>query len=310
MKGQPLVSVIVPCYNVADYIEKAVFSILNQSYRNLEIFLVDDASTDDTLAKLKAFNDKRIKILQFETNTKKIGAVNEALQQTTGEFIAFQDADDWSEAGKIEQQVKQFQLIKDLGICFTKYRHVSHILSVPVRIAQSDSELKDEFLNFGSRKLTQLAPSMCATMMITRYVLNETNGYHPYFAGRVAEDIHWVYRILKKHPGVAIDKPLYNITAREGSLTNMQFAGKNVKAAYTWQLLSKIIHKDVQEHVDLLDPSNSNELKQAELEACEEALVENIRLVGAIRSAFENSTSFRLGKTLLMPYHKLIKWFN
>ena len=67
----PLVSIIIPCYNVSGYVEKAVTSILNQSYNNLEIFLIDDASTDDTWQKIKSFKDARIKVIAFKENTQK-----------------------------------------------------------------------------------------------------------------------------------------------------------------------------------------------------------------------------------------------
>jgi glycosyltransferase involved in cell wall biosynthesis len=309
MNYNPLVSVIIPCYNVTEYVDKAVYSILGQTYTNLEIIIIDDASTDDTLLKIKAIKDARIKLIEFKENTKKIEAVNASLKLATGELIAFQDADDWSEPNRIEQQLKWFQSIEDLGICFTKYRLYSHTITVPVKIAQSDAELKDEFLKFGLKELTDLAPTMCATMMITRAVLEKTTGYHPYFAGRVAEDIHWVYRILKEFKGVAIDEPLYNITIREGSLTQMQYAGCNVKAAYAWHLLSHIVDKDIQENIDILDPVNNRLLQDLELKACEHALEESILRLNSLKFTFENSMSYKLGKLFLTPVH-LLKSFK
>ncbi|WP_162426435.1 glycosyltransferase family 2 protein [Pontibacter pudoricolor] len=305
MEMHPLVSVIIPCYNVAAYIERAVLSILNQTYPRLEIFLIDDASTDDTLLKIKSFQDERVNVIELKENTQKIGAVNIALSACTGDLIAFQDADDWSEFNRIELQVSQFRNLTKLGICFTNYKYVNLRHSVPNNIALTDKELKDEFLKFGYNNSKHLEPTMCATMMISRAVLTETNGYHPYFAGRVAEDIYWVYKILKKYKGIAINKPLYNINSRDGSLTQLQHAGKNAKSAYSWQLLSKIIYKDMHEHLDVLSPDHINELRKLELEACEEALLKAIRSTVETKNSYENSTSFRLGRFITSCFHFL-----
>jgi glycosyltransferase involved in cell wall biosynthesis len=309
MENDPLVSVVIPCFNVAGYVENAVRSILNQSYKNLEVIIVDDASTDDTLKILNAIKDPRIIVIQLKENTQKVLAVNTALQKAKGDFIAFQDADDWSEEVRIEEQMKFFNLFPSLGICFTGYRYATDKLHQDLRLSLTDEELRDEFIMFGRRKLGGLSPTMCATMMITREVLNKTKGYHPFFSGRVAEDIHWVYRILKEFKGSTVNKILYNINQREGSLTEKQLNGKNAKAAYTWKLLSKIIYRDYEKNIDVLEPIYENELRSLELEACEEELVERIFLNNKLQTTYETSMRYRLGKLLLSPYSylKLIK---
>jgi glycosyltransferase involved in cell wall biosynthesis len=301
VKSHPLVSVIIPCYNVSAYVGKAIQSILEQTYSNLEIWIIDDASTDDTLQNIYSFKDKRIRVIEYKQNTQKVGAVNDVLEKVNGDFICFQDADDWSEPGRIEMQVACFHNTPSLGICFTNYEYTHSAKKDENKIPLSDGELKDEFLNFRRRKNTQFAPTICATMMITKEVLDETRGYHNYFTGRVAEDIHWVYRILKKHSGVTINKPFYHIQQTIDSLTHDQSTGKSAKSAYAWQLLSKIIYKDIYENIDVLAPANESILKTLELEACEEALVENIKNTISIRATYEQSSSYKLGRFLLSP---------
>ena len=122
--SSPLISVIIPCYNVSPYVERAVTSILSQTYKNLEIWIIDDASTDDTLQKIKSFSDDRIHIVPISKNTQKVGAVNEVLKRVTGDYIAFQDADDWSEPDRLQKQLNEFDKDPQLGICFTNYRYV------------------------------------------------------------------------------------------------------------------------------------------------------------------------------------------
>ena len=95
MNNHPLVSIIVPIYNTAKYLPKCLDSILNQTYQNLEIILVDDGSTDDsgTIAKNYAKKDSRIKVIHQE-NAGQSSARNLGLKKSTGEYISFIDSDD------------------------------------------------------------------------------------------------------------------------------------------------------------------------------------------------------------------------
>ena len=297
----PLVSIIIPCYNVSAFVEKAVESILSQTYHNLEIWIVDDGSTDDTLQKIQAFKDDRIRVVIFEKNTYKVGAVNEVLQKVKGDYIAFQDADDWSEPERINEQVKQFIQNPALGICFTNFRYVGEKQFIPDRIAVSNEELRAGFLDYDHKRRLDFSLPICGTMMISREALRKTGGYDPYFAGRVAEDIHWVYRILKDYEGISINEILYNYRLRKGSLTEKQTAGKNAKYSYSWQLLSKIIHKDIHEGIDVLSPGNRELLKKLELEACEDALIECKQQLTETIDIYEKSWSFRIGRLILSP---------
>ncbi len=305
----PLISVIIPCYNVSDFVEKAINSILCQTYNNLEIWIIDDGSTDDTLKKINAIKDKRIKVATFVENTQKIGAVNEVLKKVNGNFIAFQDADDWSEPDRIKMQLQQFTIDPDLGICFTGYNYIGTKNFLPGKISLTNEELRNEFLNYTHKRFMESSPTICATMMISRAALDATCGYHPYFVGRVAEDIHWVYRILKDFKGITVNKVLYNYSFRNGSFSQIQGEGSNAKYAYSWQLLSKLIYKDIHEGIDVLLPENKDLLINLELESCEDALLETIQLLNQTKNAYEKSFSFNLGKLILTPY-RIIKRFN
>lgn len=306
MYNYPLVSVIIPCYNVEQYVSRSIESIINQTYNNLEIWIINDGSTDKTIDVIKSFNDKRIRLVDFEFNTSKIGAVNTVLQKVNGDFICFQDADDWSVEYRIEMQVKEFLNDFQLGICLTNYKY-SNKKKETYTVATTDKHLKDEFLNFGHKKNTEFSPSMCATMMITNKVLKNTFGYHPFFTGKVAEDIHWVYRILKYYKGISIPEVLYFINLREDSLTGNLYSGKNVKAVSMFKLLDKIIYKDIYENFDVLDAANINELKVIELLACEETLAEQIQFTRQLKSVYENSWNFKIGKLVLTPFKYLFK---
>jgi glycosyltransferase involved in cell wall biosynthesis len=305
-KTEPLISIIIPCYNIASFVCQAIQSIIDQTYKNLEIWIIDDASSDHTLQKINTIKDPRIKLIEFKKNTQKVGAVNDVLQKVKGDYIAMQDADDWSEPNRIKMQLQQFMNDPELGICFTGYRYIAKKVSLPAKISLTNNELKSEFLDFYKNDIKRNS-TVCPTMMISREALVKTKGYSFYFSGRVAEDIQWIYRILKDFKGITVDQPLYNYRLREGSFTQIQSTGTNVKYAYSWQLLSKIIHKDVYEGIDVLAPENRELLNQLELEACEDALVKTIKLLKETRAVYENSTSFKLGKLLLKPWSLLKK---
>jgi glycosyltransferase involved in cell wall biosynthesis len=308
-KAAPLISVIIPCYNVASYVETAIQSILQQTHSNLEIFIIDDASTDNTLEKINSFKDERIEVITFKENTQKVGAVNEVLKKVKGDYIAFQDSDDWSEPIRIREQLNEFLKDTDLGICFTKYRYFANKAILPKKISLTYEDLRNEFLDYNFKRDNGSSPTICGTMMISKAALKKTVGYHPYFAGRVAEDIQWIYRILKDFKGITINKALYNYRLRQGSFTQVQSIGIKPKYAYSWQLLSKIIYKDIHEGIDVLAHGNENLLKELELEACEEALIQNIQLVNETRRIYENSLSFRIGKFITTPV-RMIKKIN
>ncbi|GAB4530274.1 MAG: hypothetical protein Tsb0014_12810 [Pleurocapsa sp.] len=100
------VSVIIPAYNSAEYISKAIESVLNQTYCNLEIIIVDDASTDATLEIIKSFQDKRLKIIKNEHNLGVSAARNLALKQARGNWIALLDSDDWYASERLEKLLR------------------------------------------------------------------------------------------------------------------------------------------------------------------------------------------------------------
>ena len=103
------VSVCIPVYNGEDTIEAAIQSVLNQSYENLEIIVVDNASTDSTLQKIQRFDDNRIKVFVNESNLGMAGNWNKCLEYVTSEFVHFLCADDVMERDCIEKKVKAIQ---------------------------------------------------------------------------------------------------------------------------------------------------------------------------------------------------------
>src|SRR3989344_6977516 len=106
--NQPLVSVIIPSFNRQNSIAKAIESALSQSYKNLEIIIIDNRSVDGTLKILAEYSkkDSRIKVIENEQNLSLVKTLNKAIRISTGVYIARLDDDDtWLDAHKIEKQV-------------------------------------------------------------------------------------------------------------------------------------------------------------------------------------------------------------
>jgi glycosyltransferase involved in cell wall biosynthesis len=108
------VSVIIPAYNQENYLQKAIQSVLNQTYQTLEILVVDDGSTDETAQVAKAFPDERIRYI-YQENRGLSAARNTGIRQSTGKFITFLDSDDQFLPEKIETLVNILETNPDFG---------------------------------------------------------------------------------------------------------------------------------------------------------------------------------------------------
>lgn len=116
---EPLISVIVPVYNRAHMIARAVGSICNQSYRNLDIIVVDDCSTDDIRGAVAAIGDPRVRLLHHEKNGGASAARNTGVAGARGEFIAFHDSDDVSIFDRFAREMALMQANPGLIGVFT-----------------------------------------------------------------------------------------------------------------------------------------------------------------------------------------------
>lgn len=120
---KPLVSVLIPCYNVDQYVEEAINSILTQTYSNLEIIAINDCSTDKTgdILQELAKKDSRITVIDNSQNLKLIQTLNKGIQLCNGEYIARMDADDISLPTRIEKEVDFLERHRDHDIVSTQF---------------------------------------------------------------------------------------------------------------------------------------------------------------------------------------------
>lgn len=217
MEQDVLVSVIVPVYNVEAYLPRCVDSILNQTYRNLEIILVDDGTKDDSdkICDDYAEKDCRIRVIHKE-NGGLSSARNAGIDIARGEYLAFVDSDDWIEPDALESLLEtaleqKTELViagrwdvkaktgeKKLGLCPEKLETVSAEEAVR-RIFTWDH-----------------CDSASWDKLYHRRLFREIR----FPVGKICEDVPIMYRIVLDAGRVAmLDKPIYNYFHRDGSIT-------------------------------------------------------------------------------------------
>jgi glycosyltransferase involved in cell wall biosynthesis len=123
MSDSPLISVIIPMYNTLHYIERTIESVLTQTYRSLEVVVVDDGSTDNGAEIVKALmlKDPRIKYI-FQSNQGVSAARNNAITQSTGEYLAFLDSDDLWFPDKLQKQMTRI-ISTNMDACYCGYQY-------------------------------------------------------------------------------------------------------------------------------------------------------------------------------------------
>jgi glycosyltransferase involved in cell wall biosynthesis len=208
--GRPLVSVIVCVYNAGKYLRPSLESILGQTYRNLDIIIVDDGSTDgciDTVEDLLA--DNRIRVFRQANATKPV-ALNRALDQVRGEYYAIQDADDISFPMRIEKQVRAFLDDPRLAAVFCGNELIIGSRSVaPVFLRKEEDECKRDVGAF-------CMPAHDPTGMFRISLV----GHLRYDASlQVAETFDYILRVGEQHPMIVLGECLYGYRILSNSLT-------------------------------------------------------------------------------------------
>ncbi|WP_248723503.1 glycosyltransferase [Seonamhaeicola sp. ML3] len=113
----PKITVLMPVYNNESYINEAVDSILNQTFSDFQLLIIDDGSTDKSVALIKKYDDVRIKLVEKDNNTGLIDCLNLGLSLATGKYVARMDGDDISVADRFEKQLAILENDQDIKVC-------------------------------------------------------------------------------------------------------------------------------------------------------------------------------------------------
>ncbi len=122
----PLVSVVIPAYNQAEFLPEAIQSVLDQSYQEFEVLVVNDASNDHTDAVMKGFQDLRLKYIVHKENQGLSAARNTGIKESKGELIFLLDADDFFHHEKIQKHVEYLEKQSGIGISYNARFELNH----------------------------------------------------------------------------------------------------------------------------------------------------------------------------------------
>ena len=169
----PLVSVVITCYNHEKYIEKSVFSVINQTYQNIELIVVNDGSTDNSEKILNSLASTHKFHVIHQQNTGLSGATNTGLQAATGKYIALLDSDDLFLPDKLDKQVAFLESHPDIAICGGNMIIINdnEELSAPRRFPTYRE------LGFDDIFLERLDVIPASSAMIRKEVIDKTGGF-------------------------------------------------------------------------------------------------------------------------------------
>lgn len=207
-----LVSIITPTFNSEEYLGQTINSVLNQTYKNWELILVDDCSTDKTIELIKSYQKKHpnISLIKNTSNQGAGVARNKGINAAKGDFIAFLDADDLWKPNKLEVQIN-LMIKGNLDVCFSSYDLI-------------DEEGSELF-----KRVNALPELTYNKLLKSNYVGNLTGVYNCKTLGKISSTklrkrqdwILWLEAIKKSNkPAIGIQEPLAFYRVRKNSMSS------------------------------------------------------------------------------------------
>ena len=206
---EDLVSVVLPAYNHEKFIKECIESVLNQTYKNLEILVEDDCSTDNTKEIIKSIKDPRLKKFYSTTNKGVVDTVNELLKKCTGKYIAFIGSDDMWYPTKIEEQIKVLKENPKLGAVFTAADFIDEDGNKYDDNEPITQVFRLENLSQGERlrKFYDIGNHLChPSAVLPRKVIEEIGFFNKAF--RQLHDYEYWIRLINKYNIYIINKKL------------------------------------------------------------------------------------------------------
>ena len=218
------VSIITPSYNSERYISETIDSVINQTYENWEMLIIDDSSTDNSINIISDYcsSENSIKLIKLEENGGAAVARNRGIKEAEGRFIAFLDSDDLWHPEKLEKQLEKM-VKKNLPFTFTTYQLINEE-------GELGKTIKSKAI-VSYRNAIMSNPIGCLTVMIDTNFFGKV--YMPYIKKR--QDLGLWLKLLRKTAAVGIEENLAFYRVRRDSISSNKF--KLIK--YHWILYRK-----------------------------------------------------------------------
>ena len=207
-KHDDLVSIIMPSYNTAAYIAHSIESVINQTYSNWELIIIDDCSTDNTEDVVAKFQDPRIRFFKNEKNSGAAVSRNFALRESKGKWIAFLDSDDLWYPTKLSNQI-EFMKRNGYDFSYTNYREIDEASNSLHRIITGPSKIS-------KLKMFEYCWIGCLTVMYNAEAVGEI---------QIADlkknnDYAMWLKVVKKANCYLLQEVLAKYRKRSGSISN------------------------------------------------------------------------------------------
>ncbi|MFH0806296.1 MAG: glycosyltransferase [Candidatus Brennerbacteria bacterium] len=306
----PSISVILAVYNGARFVRDSITSVLAQTFRDFELIIVNDGSTDGTADILDGFRDERIVRLTNEKNIGLVRSLNRGLEVARGTYIARADADDWSDTSRFEKQIKYLESHPEIGVVGT---HVAQVdargrgLSV-LRPPETHAAIFWELI-FG-------LPLVHPSVMMRRNVVAAAEGYDPAFIH--IEDTELWSRLIAKTRFANIPEVLCTKRVHSASIGSTQSdiqyqSGIIIRK----RIFKEILRREVSDVVVgwVMQPERVLTVAEAEeaTKLLKELLTYFLHLPGITSEAqefFRNEAEKRLSLARTADCRKLRKWLK
>ena len=204
MNSPPKISVLMSVYNDEKTLEISIESILKQTFKNFELLINDDSSTDDSFKIIKNFSniDNRIKFFQNENNTGLTKSLNKLIRQSSGEFIARQDSDDISHIERFQKQINVIESGK------------FDIVTTRANVIGEKRKIPNISFYFPKRYIIKYKnPFIHGSLLIKKNVLNDIGNYDERFY--YSQDYKLMSDLIKQNKKIkTLRQPLYNLNLK------------------------------------------------------------------------------------------------
>ncbi len=225
--NNPKLSVLLPAYNAEKYIQKAIDSILDQSFEDFELLIADDGSNDRTRELINSFTDERIKHFHNKLNIGKSATINNLYGISKGEFITIHDADDWSSKDRFAKQISFLEVNPDHAMCGTSFFHISQNGEI---LNQQNTPTDYEKIR---KEIYQSSQFHGPTLLFRNHITNKIGGLYRNL--KIGEDVDFTMRVIENFKATNLPEALYYYRVNKYSITK----------SYKQDIESKIVDREL-----------------------------------------------------------------
>ena len=291
--GKELISIIAPCYNVADTLERYLESILNQTYKHIEVIAVDDGSTDDTAKILERYctvfaaNRMTLKYL-YEDNAGLGSAINTGLKYVTGDYLCWSDPDDFYFPTSMEKRLQAFHMHPECAVVSSDaYVYRSNDLEHPVKREAARFVNRQEPNQF--ELLLREESHFCAGCHMVRMAeFEKVNPNREIYPARRGQNWQMLLPVYYRYPRYFLDEPLYGYVLYPQSMSTGDVTEE--KVMMRWD-----------EHETILFET----LQRIQMSSAERETYRHMILTRYAQKRFYSAIDFRDKKTMTEQYQLL-----